>query len=68
MMNEFGQFMCFENLTFCPIDLDGIDTSLLDKSDLKKLNFYHKAVFDTLSVYLCDNEREKLAYLTREIS
>ncbi len=68
LRNGYGQFMCFENLTFCPIDLDGIDTSLLDLSDIRKLNSYHKTVYDTLAPYLCDNEREKLAYLTREIS
>ena len=66
--NEYGQFMNFENLTFCPIDLDGIDTSLLDRSDIKKLNEYHKSVYDTLAPYLCENDREKLAYLTREIA
>ncbi len=66
--NEYGQFMHFENLTFCPIDLDGIDTSLLDRSDIRKLNEYHKSVYDTLAPYLCANDREKLAYLTREIA
>ena len=62
--NEFGQFMHFENLTFCPIDLDGIDASLLDESDKRKLNAYHKSVFDTISPYLDSNEREQLANLT----
>ena len=66
--NEFGQFMRFENLTFCPIDLDGIDISLLDRSDIKHLNSYHQSVYDTLAPYLCKNDLEKLAYLTREIS
>ncbi len=65
--NEYGQFMRFENLTFCPIDLDAIDVSLMDKSDIKKLNSYHKEVYETLSPYLCDAEREKLAYITREV-
>ena len=65
--NEFGQFMRFENLTFCPIDLDGIDKSLLDGSDVKKLNAYHRSVYDTLEKYLDDKDKEKLAKLTREI-
>lgn len=65
--NEFGQFMHFENLTFCPIDLDGIDASLLDASDIRKLNQYHRSVFDTLSPYLTDSERTQLKGLTREI-
>jgi len=66
--NEYGQFMSFENITYCPIDLDGIDTAFMDASDIKKLNDYHKRVYDTLSPYLCSCDREKLAYLTREIS
>ncbi len=66
--NEYGQFMRFENLTFCPIDRDGIDTKYMDKSDIDKLNAYHKSVYDTLNKFLCENEREKLAYLTEEIS
>ncbi len=65
--NEFGQFMHFENLTFCPIDLDGIDTSLLDESDKRKLNAYHKSVFDTVSPYLDANERAQLEKLTRAV-
>ena len=65
--NEYGQFMRFENLTFCPIDLDGIDASLLDASDIRKLNAYHRSVYDTLAQYLCEGDREKLAYLTRAI-
>lgn len=65
--NEFGQFMRFENLTFCPIDLDGIDKSLLDESDVRKLNAYHKSVYDTLEKYLDDEDKTKLAKLTRAI-
>lgn len=65
--NEYGQFMHFENLTFCPIDLEGIDANLMDKSDIKKLNAYHKSVYETLSPYLSDEDAEKLAELTAEI-
>lgn len=65
--NEFGQFMRFENLTFCPIDLDGIDKSLLDESDVRKLNAYHKSVYDTLEKYLGAEDKANLAKLTRAI-
>ncbi|MBQ2708266.1 MAG: aminopeptidase P family protein [Clostridia bacterium] len=63
----FGRFLAFENLTLCPIDLDGIDASLLDASDVRALNEYHRAVFDALAPHLCAGERERLAYLTRAI-
>ncbi|MBQ8508833.1 MAG: aminopeptidase P family protein [Clostridia bacterium] len=65
--NEYGQFLCFENLTFCPIDLDGIDTAYMDRSDIRRLNDYHAQVREVLSPYLCPGDREKLAYLTREV-
>ncbi len=62
--NEYGQFLKFENITFCPIDLDGIDPEYMDSSDIKKLNAYHKSVFDTLSPYI---DSPHLAELTRAI-
>ncbi len=65
--NEYGQRMGFENLTFCPIDLDAIDVSVMDKSDIEKLNAYHRSVYETLSPYLCAGDKEKLAYLTRSL-
>ena len=65
--NEFGQFMYSEDLTCAPIDLDGIDTAAMEKSEIQILNDYHKAVFERLSPYL---EGEELAFLkeaTREV-
>jgi len=65
--NEYGQFLRFDNLTYCPIDLDGIDLAYLDKSDIRRLNEYHKTVYETLSPYVCSHDREKMAYMTRAI-
>lgn len=65
--NEYGQFMNFENLTFCPIDLEGIIPDIMDRSDVKKLNDYHKSVYYALSPYLCESDKNKLMQLTREI-
>ena len=59
--------MRFENITYCPFDLDGINSARLDASDVKKLNDYHKNVYKVLAPYLCKNDAQKLAYLTREI-
>ncbi len=66
--NEYGTFLGFDNITYCPIDLDGIDTAVMDRSDIERLNAYHKAVYETLSPYICSCDKEKLLYLTREIS
>jgi Xaa-Pro aminopeptidase len=65
--NEYGQFMRFDNITFCPIDLDGIDRAYMDESDVRKLNAYHKSVYDKLSPYLSEADNRLLAILTREI-
>ena len=65
--NEYGQFMYFEDLTCVPIDLDGVNTSMLDEKDKRRLNGYHREVYDRLSPYF---EGEELAWLkaaTREV-
>jgi Xaa-Pro aminopeptidase len=62
-----GQFMKFETLTLCPIDLDGIDVSLLNVEEKTWLNNYHKTVLDKLSIYLEGEELEYLKMATREI-
>lgn len=55
-----GQFMNFETLTVCPIDLEAIDASLLTLEEKAWLNNYHKNAFEKLSPYL---EGEELEYL-----
>lgn len=50
--SEFGDFLGFETITYCPIDLDAIDTKLLTHSERVWIDSYHKNVYDTLSPYL----------------
>ncbi|AUS97907.1 peptidase M24 [Clostridium thermosuccinogenes] len=64
---ESGQFMRFEALTCCPIDLDGIDVDLLTEAEKKRLNEYHKDVYSKLSPYLNEEEKDWLRKETREI-
>lgn len=45
---EFGDFLCFETVTYCPIDTRLIDTSLLDSIEIDWLNSYHQQVYDAL--------------------
>ena len=59
--------MCFENLTFAPIDLDAVDISVMEPSDVRNLNAYHKEVYEKLSPYLTDAENEWLKEATRPI-
>lgn len=58
--NEYGRFLRFEPLTYAPIDLKAIDPSQMDRSDIDKLNDYHKRVWETISPYL---EGEELSWL-----
>jgi Xaa-Pro aminopeptidase len=62
-----GQFMKFETLTICPIDLEAVDISLLTPQEKAWLNSYHKTVFEKLSPYLEGEELEFLKTSTREI-
>ena len=65
--NEYGQFMKFEFLTYVPIDLDAIDKSLMRPEDIEHLNQYHKVVYEKISPYLEEEEREWLKEATRAI-
>lgn len=65
--NEFGKFMDFETISYCPIDLDAIEPSLLDNEEKKWLNDYHKEVYSKLSPYLEEDLQKWLENQTREI-
>lgn len=65
--NEYGQFMCFENITYAPIDLDAIDPNELTGREKKMLNDYHALVYKTISPYMTEEENEWLKKYTRAI-
>lgn len=65
--NEYGQFMCFENITYAPIDLDAIDPDEMTGREKKLLNDYHAMVYQTLSPYMTEEENEWLKKYTRAI-
>ena len=66
--NEYGQFLKFEFLTKAPIDLEALDIRFMDDADIERLNTYHKDVYETISPYMNDEEKEWLKHVTREIS
>ncbi len=65
--NEYGRFLRFDPLTYAPIDLDAIDASQMDASDIQKLNNYHAKVYEKVAPYLNEEERTWLKEATREI-
>lgn len=66
--NQYGQFMKFEFVTFVPIDLDAIDTKYMAEKDVELLNNYHKDVYEKISPYLNEEEKEWLKEATRPVS
>lgn len=64
---EYGQYMEFQTITFCPIDLEAVDREAMTKKERKLLNDYHKMVREVISPYLTEEERLWLRYETREI-
>ena len=59
--------MHFENLTFCPYEVEAIEVSLLDDEELALLNAYHKQVYETVSPYLAPKEKTWLRQVTKAI-
>ena len=45
---EFGQFLNFETITYCPIDTRLIESSLLTQVEIDWLNNYHSQVYTEL--------------------
>lgn len=65
--DEMGEFYKFDTISYCPIDLEGIDVSLLDEEEREWLNNYHRTVYEKLSPYLNEEEKKFLEKETRSI-
>ncbi|WP_252248733.1 aminopeptidase P family protein [Clostridium sp. ZBS20] len=65
--DEGGEFYKFEVMSYCPIDIEGIDKSLLTEAERKWLDVYHTETYAKLSPYLNDEEKNFLKNATREI-
>ena len=65
--NEYGQFMYFETITYIPMDLDAVKTEMLPEETRIQLNDYHRTVYEKVSPYLNDEEKEWLKKYTRAV-
>ena len=65
--NEYGTFLKFETLTMVPIDLDLVDLEYLNNEDIKRLNSYHREVYEKLSPFMQGEELEFLKKYTRAV-
>lgn len=55
-------------LTHIPMDLDAVNPDIMTEEDKKLQNAYHKTVYEKISPYLNDGEKEWLKTYTREIA
>ena len=66
-VNEYGQFMHFDTLTYVPIDLEAIEPAYLSGQQKAYLNAYHKADWEKVSPYLNAEEAAWLKEATKEL-
>ena len=64
---ETARFMCFEELTLVPFDLEGIMPERMTEEEKEFLNEYHKRVYETIAPLLPGEEKEWLLQATRAI-
>ena len=60
MKTEYGSFLCFEVLNYCPIGTNGIIASLLDERQRQWLNEYNENCRKLLKPFLTKEEYEWL--------
>ena len=65
--DETGDFLEFETMAVCPIDLRLIDASQIRSDEIEWLNQYHKSVREKLMPYLNKDEAAWLEKMTQPI-
>jgi Xaa-Pro aminopeptidase len=64
---EFGKWLNFETISFCPIDLDAILPELLNSEQREWLNNYHQKAYKIIAPYLSEKEKKQLHEMTKPI-
>lgn len=64
---EYGQFLCFEFLTYVPLDLEPLKVELMEERDIAYLNAYHAEVYEKIAPYLTEEEAVWLKEATRPV-
>ena len=54
--NDFGKFLCFDDLTLVPYDIEAIDLNVLTDVDKELIHNYHEKVYNALKDYLTVDE------------
>ena len=66
--NQYGQFLGFEPITYCPIDLTPVRPELLDADEKEWLNAFHQMVREKLTPHLSAAEAAWLAEKTQPLA
>ena len=66
--NEYGTFLGYEPVTYCPIDTTPVLVEQLDDEEIAWLNEYHRTVYEKLAGCLEEEERAWLKEKTAPIS
>ena len=66
--NQYGQFLGFEPVTYCPIDLTPVRPELLDAEEKEWLNAFHQMVREKLTPHLNAAEAAWLAEKTKALA
>lgn len=66
--NEFGEWYDFETLTLCYFDTSALSTELMNQNEKTWLNRYHEKVYEKISPFLDEKEKEWLKVKTLPIS
>ena len=61
----YGDFLCFETLTLCPIDTRPVIKEMLQPEELDWLNGYNRTVYDALAPHLDDAHKSFLRERTQ---
>ena len=65
--NEFGEFLQFETIMYCPINLEAVVPSLLTEEEKTWLNNYHAKTYEKLSPFLTEEENVWLKEATKAL-
>lgn len=65
--NEFGRFLKFETVTFCPFEQGAIIAELLTPQEREWLNSYHKTTYEKISPHMTEEEKKWLMHETLPI-
>ena len=67
IVQEEGNELKFENISWAPIDRDLIDSKLFNKKELDWVNSYHQKVYKKLSKFLEPEEKNWLHKVTKPL-